>query len=93
MLWGTITVCNDKILYAFLCVEMICWSTLIGCFIGSGHEKNKLSNMRIKFVVDMCRRIQSVDYRRQNILRCFLSIYQICSVFLDKSRVMDWFLL
>ena len=47
-------------------VEMLCWSTLIGCFIGSEHKRNKLSKMRIKFVVDMCRKVQSVDYRRRN---------------------------
>ena len=67
-----------------LVVEMLYWLTLIGCSIESGHEKNKLSNMRIKFVVDMCRKVQSVDYRRQNSLRCFLRIYQICKLFLDK---------
>ena len=65
-------------------VEILCWSTLIGCFIGSGHEKNKLSSLKIKFVVDMCKKIQSVGYRRQNILRFFSCIYQICSVILDK---------
>ena len=52
-------------------VEMLYWSTLIGCFIGNGHEKIKLSNMKIKFVVDICKKVQSVDYRRQNILQCF----------------------
>ena len=65
-------------------VEILYWSTLIGCLIGSGDEKNILNNMRIKFAVDMCKRVQSVDYKKQNNLRCFLCIYQIFSVFLDK---------
>ena len=65
-------------------VEILCWSTLIGCYIRSEHEKNKLSNMKIKFVVDIGKKVQSVDYRRQNILRCFSCICRFCSVFLDK---------
>ena len=67
---------------SLLGVEMLCWSTLIGFFIESGQERNKLSNMRIKFVVEMCRKVQSVDCRRLNSRRCFLCIYQICSYFL-----------
>ena len=40
-------------------VEILCRSTLIGCFTGSENEKNKLNNRIIKFVVDTCRKIQS----------------------------------
>ena len=53
-------------------VEMLCLSTLMGCFIGKGCKKNKLGNKKIKFVMDMCKEVQSKDCRNQNILRCFL---------------------
>ena len=38
---------------------ILCVSTLIGCFIGSGCEMKKLSNKKIIFAMDMCNRVQS----------------------------------
>ena len=45
---------------------------------------NKLSNMKIKFVMQICKKIHPEDCRIQNILPCLLFIYQIYSEFFGK---------
>ena len=44
----------------------------------------------IRFVMDMCKQVQTEDCKRQNILLCICQIY---GVFLDKQWVMGLFLL
>ena len=73
--------------------EILCVSTLIGCFIGSGCQMSKLSSKQIKFAMDMRKRVESEDCRRQNIALCFSSICQFYSVSIDTKRVMGLFLL
>ena len=53
---------------------MLGLSNVIGCFRGSGEEKNILIKSRTKFVMDMCRIIRSVDYKKQNLTQLFLNI-------------------
>ena len=52
--------------------------------MGSQNDKNKLIKNMITLVMDMCKRVKSVDCRRQNIRQCFLCIHQIHSEFFDK---------
>ena len=74
-------------------VQILCVSTLIGCFNGSGCEMNKLNNRKIKVVMNMCKTVQSEDCRRRNTLLCLACINQIYSVSLYKKRGMGLFLL
>ena len=47
---------------------------------------NELSNKKIKFVMDMPKKVQSEDFRKQNTLVCFFVSVQFISNFLaDKG--------
>ena len=72
-------------------VEMLCLSFVIGYFIGGGEQKNEYLHCMIKFVIDICKIILSVDYRIQSFLLCFLCIAQFYSEFLDKGMTMVFF--
>ena len=60
-----------------LIVETLCLSTLMGCYIRSGCEIHKLSNKKIKFVMDMCKKNQSEDLRNQNTLMFLLYLSKL----------------
>ena len=48
-------------------LEILRFSNLIGCFTGSGCEKNKLIKSLIKVVMEIYKIAQSKGYRKHNI--------------------------
>ena len=66
-------------------MEILRFSNLFGCFMGVANEKNRIVRNMIIFVIDMCKKVQSVDLKNQNILQFFCVSVKLIVDFLTNG--------